>query len=112
MSYVNDVKHDLLGVSATDLESVGAVSEQVARQMADGAAAALECEVAVSVTGIAGPGGAEPGKPVGTVWMGLHVLGTSTETVRFLFSGDREAVRTQTVQAALQALLRAVKELH
>lgn len=112
VSYVNDVKHDLLGVSATDLESVGAVSEQVARQMADGAAAALECEVAVSVTGIAGPGGAEPEKPVGTVWMGLHVLGTSTETVRFLFSGDREAVRTQTVQAALQALLRAVKELH
>lgn len=71
--------------------------------MAEGARRALGCDVAVSVTGIAGPTGAEPGKPVGTVWMGLSSP-RGTETRRLSFSGDRDEVRTATVAAALEAL--------
>ncbi len=109
VSYVNDVKRDSLGVDADILEREGAVSREVACQMAQGARIALGVDVAVAVTGIAGPGGAEPGKPVGTVWMGLaDARGVRAEC--FHFSGDRDDVRAQTVLQALTALESALEE--
>ena len=110
ISYTNGVKHDVLGVQGEALENWGAVSEQVACQMAEGARNELHCDVAVSVTGIAGPGGAEPGKPVGTVWMGVSSE-SGTEARMLSFDGSRDDVRRQTVSAALTALCETCKEL-
>ena len=104
VSYSNDIKKAELGVSAETLESFGAVSEQTACEMAAGARRALGVDAAVSVTGIAGPGGAVPGKPVGTVWVGV----ASQNGVRaelHHFDGDRAEVRAATVDAALELLL-------
>lgn len=103
ISYSNEVKKALLGVDGSDLERVGAVSEEVAREMAHGSRQACKSDVAVSVTGIAGPGGEVPGKPVGTVWFGLSTADGTQAFVRH-FDGDRDAVRSQTVQLALQLL--------
>lgn len=107
ISYSNEVKKALLHVSESDLEQVGAVSAEVACEMAQGSRQACKSDVAVSVTGIAGPGGEVPGKPVGTVWFGLS---TSDDTQAFVrhFDGDRDAVRSQTVQFALQLLSHGV----
>ena len=104
VSYSNDVKTARLGVSPETLETKGAVSEETACQMADGARAALGVDVAVSVTGIAGPGGAVPGKPVGTVWIGVASV-AGTHAVLHRFAGDREDVRRAAVDAALGMLL-------
>lgn len=105
VSYANEVKHGSLGVPASTLEQHGAVSGETARSMAEGALSAVGAQVSVSVTGIAGPGGAEPGKPVGTVWVGSCEEGKAAEAKRFTFPGDRDAVRRQTVDAAFDALL-------
>lgn len=105
VSYVNEVKHCVLSVPQDVLDSVGAVSEQTACAMAEGAIARLDCDVAVSVTGIAGPGGAEPGKPVGTVWMGVCRKGSSAHATLLHFEGGRQQVRLQTVDAALTSML-------
>ena len=103
VSYSNEVKQHVLQVSASDLERQGAVSEPVALQMAKGSRQVLSTTLAVSVTGIAGPGGERPGKPVGTVWFGISSpMGDHAEVVHF--SGDRGAVRTQTVEHALRLL--------
>lgn len=109
VSYTFDVKERLLGVSAARLAEAGAVDEQVALQMACGAAEQTGASLAVAVTGIAGPGGAEPGKPVGTVCFGLAGEGFSS-TARRAFDGDREAVRRQTVAFALELLLFALSD--
>ena len=103
VSYVNDVKNGVLGVDAAILDGEGAVSEACVKQMADGARKALNVDIAVSVSGIAGPTGAEPGKPVGTVYMGVSSE-TGTTARRFEFEGDRDQVREQTVLVALKAL--------
>ena len=103
ISYSNEVKKALLSVDGSDLERVGAVSEEVAREMAHGSRQACKSDIAVSVTGIAGPGGEVPGKPVGTVWFGLSTSDGAQAFVRH-FDGDRDAVRSQTVQFALQLL--------
>jgi len=108
ITYTDQMKHELLGVDNQTLTSYGAVSAEVAEQMALGALAHSNADIAVSVTGIAGPGGAEPGKPVGTVWMGISDL-YGAETKLFEFSGDREAVRLQTVNEALTALRDAIQ---
>lgn len=109
VSYVNEVKRDLLGVDESALDRDGAVCEQVALDMAKGSRKLLEADIAVSVTGIAGPGGAEPGKPIGTVWMGVS---TSTEdhAEELHFEGSREDVRRQTALNALLALEKAISE--
>ena len=104
VSYTNEVKHKLLGVDADLLETVGAVSEPVAQAMAIGARMALVADIAVSVTGLAGPGGDEFGNPVGTVFIGY--ADARIATVRhFVFEGDREAVRMQAVEEALKLIL-------
>lgn len=104
VSYVNDVKSARLGVDARLLASKGAVEEDVAKQMARGACEELGADVAVAVTGIAGPGGEEPGKPVGTVWVGWYAAGEAHAACHH-FKGDRELVRLQTVAAALDVLI-------
>lgn len=110
VSYSNDVKHHMLKVSALTLEEYGAVSEQVACQMAQSSRAALNTTIAVSVTGIAGPGGAVPNKPVGTVWFGIDSpLNTFAEIKHF--EGDRDAVRAQTVDHALLLLIGELEKL-
>ncbi len=108
MSYASAVKHSMLGVSDEVIEGAGVVSEACAIQMAEGARSALSASLAVSVTGIAGPGGAEPGKPVGTVWMGVSTS-EGTAARLFTFAGGRDDVRKQTVDAALAALLEAME---
>lgn len=103
VSYANEVKRDGLQVPQGVLDEYGAVSEQTARAMARGARAALGVDLAVSVTGVAGPAGAVPGKPVGTVWIGwADARGASARLHRF--DGDREAVRRQAVEAAIETL--------
>lgn len=108
VSYVNEVKSERLGVDAQLLADKGAVEEEVAKQMARGACAVLGVDVAVAVTGIAGPGGEEPGKPVGTVWIGCCAHGDAQATLHH-FAGNREEVRLQTVSCALDMLVGALK---
>ena len=104
ISYTNEVKHELLGVSLQTLKDHGAVSVQTAEEMAVGARKLLKADIAVSVTGLAGPGGDEYGNPVGTVCVGYCDAGKSF-AVRYHFEGDREAVRNQTIRAALELVL-------
>jgi nicotinamide-nucleotide amidase len=104
VSYSNAAKVDLLGVDAAAIETHGAVSESVVRQMADGALARSGADLAVAVSGIAGPDGGTSAKPVGTVcfaWAGQGQTVTGTE----VFTGDREAVRSRTVLHAIEGLL-------
>jgi nicotinamide-nucleotide amidase len=104
VTYSNEAKVELLGVPASTIEQHGAVSEPVARAMAHGAVAHSRARVAVAVTGIAGPTGGSPDKPVGTVWFGFEVDGRLTsETQRF--AGGRAAVRAATVRHALAGLV-------
>ena len=103
VTYSNDAKAQMLGVDAALITQHGAVSEEVARAMVQGAIAHSRAQVAVAVTGVAGPTGGSAAKPVGTVWFGFATpAGVVTEMQHF--DGDRAAVRTATVQHALQRL--------
>lgn len=104
VTYSNEAKQRLLGVSAATLERFGAVSAETAREMLAGALACSAADVAVAVTGIAGPGGGTADKPVGTVWIGWQRRGAGATAQCFHFAGDRDAVRRQTVVAALSGL--------
>ena len=104
VTYSNAAKTELLGVDAALIERHGAVSEQVARAMAKGAVARSRAQVAVAVTGVAGPGGGSADKPVGTVWFGWATPG-GTVTEMKCFDGDRAAVRQASVAHALARLL-------
>jgi len=108
VTYSNDAKSELLGVPAALIAQHGAVSEPVARAMAEGALARAPVQLSVAVTGIAGPGGAVPGKPVGTVWLAWARTG-DTRAERLQLRGDRAAVRAATVAAALERLLQAAQ---
>ncbi len=110
VSYANAVKEHVLGVTPETLATVGAVSSETAAQMADGVRRLTKADLAVSVTGIAGPGGGTDEKPVGLVWFGLSdPRGTRTE--KALFRGDRNHVRTQAIQHALGMLTIAATPL-
>ena len=104
VTYSNAAKTQLLGVPAALIAAHGAVSEEVVRAMALGALQHAPVQLAVAVTGIAGPGGAVPGKPVGTVWLGWATAG-GVGARRLQLGGDRSAVRAQTVHLALQQAL-------
>jgi nicotinamide-nucleotide amidase len=108
VTYSNDTKAELLGVSPALIAQHGAVSEEIAGEMAKGAVANSNATVAVSVTGIAGPGGAVPGKPVGTVCF-AWAIGKTVQTERLVFAGDRRSVRDQAVGHSLQGLLRRLE---
>lgn len=107
VTYSNDAKSELLGVPAELIVACGAVSEPVARRMAQGALERSSADIAVSVTGVAGPGGGSAEKPVGTVWFGLARRGGTERTERLVFDGDRGAVRLATVRHAFTLILRA-----
>ena len=107
VTYTNESKTQMLGVPARLIAELGAVSEEVAAAMARGALDHSKAQVAVSTTGIAGPGGAVPGKPVGTVCFGWATK-DAVHTERLVFTGDRQSVREQSVRHALQGLLRFV----
>ena len=109
VTYSNAAKTEMLGVDPALIARVGAVSEEVARAMAEGAVARSEADWAVAVTGIAGPGGAVPGKPVGTVWLALAGRNVPTTAERLQLGGDRAAVREQTVVRAFDRLIATVQ---
>ncbi len=109
VTYSNQAKTELLEVPEGLLAAHGAVSEPVVVAMAEGALAHARADWSLAVTGIAGPGGAVPGKPVGTVWLALGRRGQATQRWLLRCTGDRSAVRSQTVQRALDELLAAVR---
>jgi nicotinamide-nucleotide amidase len=104
VTYSYEAKEALLGVRPETLAQHGAVSRETVTEMVAGALARFGATVAVAVTGIAGPGGATPGKPVGTVWIGWKRRGGYAHAQLFQFDGDREAVRRQSVAAALRGV--------
>ena len=106
VTYSNEQKEKLLGVKHETLESFGAVSEETALEMCKGAKTLSGADVAVSVTGIAGPGGGTPHKPVGTVWIGV-CSDNDHKAFKFLFKGDRNQVRQQTAMIAIEMARRA-----
>jgi nicotinamide-nucleotide amidase len=108
VTYDNRAKQEVLGVPAALLQSVGAVSEEVARAMAEGACERARVDLAIAVTGIAGPGGATASKPVGLVHMAVALRDRPTLHAKAVFPGDRAAVRLATVDAALALALRVV----
>ena len=104
ISYVNEIKEQVLGVSREILDRYGAVSPWTAGAMASGVRKLLNTDVAVSVTGLAGPGGDEFGHPVGTVYIGFESRSKALVKA-YHFTGDREEVRSQTIRAALELIL-------
>jgi PncC family amidohydrolase len=110
VAYDNSVKQILLDVPATLIEQHGAVSDEVARAMAMGAVHRLGVDLSVAVTGIAGPGGGTPDKPVGTVWFAT-ALGPSIESSRVVLPGTRHEIRARAAQAALFLLLKRIRAL-
>lgn len=107
VTYSNGAKMRMVGVAEATLAAHGAVSAPVAREMAEGALREAGVDIALSCTGIAGPGGATPGKPVGLVYIGCARRDADTVVERHVFAGDRTAVRAQTVAAALRLALSA-----
>jgi len=110
ITYANAAKTDLLGLAPALLAREGAVSEAVARAMAEGALARAPVAAAVAVTGVAGPGGGSAEKPVGLVHFGLAVRDGETRACRRVFEGDRTAIRAESVDLALDLLLAAAGE--
>ena len=106
VTYSNAAKQELLGVKADTLRQEGAVSEAVVREMAAGALRRSHAQAALAISGVAGPTGGSPGKPVGTVCFAWILQGGEPTAETLHFSGDREAVRKQSVVYALQGLLR------
>jgi len=105
VSYCDEAKHSLLGVNEITLNEFGAVSGETVLEMSDGLFAHTEADVAVSISGIAGPGGGSDEKPVGLVWLSWGKRDKSVFATPFNFAGDREAVRKQSIKQALVNLL-------
>lgn len=109
VSYSNEIKSKVLNVPEASIRAHGAVSQEVAQKMAEGVRHLLNCTYAVSITGIAGPGGGSSEKPVGTIWFGVcgpHFVYTYKQN----FNGDREQIRLRSAQHALQLLIQHIKE--
>jgi nicotinamide-nucleotide amidase len=109
VAYTNLAKREMLGVKTTILSRYGAVSEQTARAMAEGALTYSHAQVALAITGIAGPSGGTPEKPVGTVCFAWAGKKRDTVSAKHQYSGDREGVRRQAVAAALQGVLEFIR---
>ena len=110
VTYSNAAKEEMLGVPAELILRVGAVSEEVSRAMAEGALQHSHAQLSLAVTGIAGPGGATEGKPVGLVHLSCAIQGGVTAHERHVFAGDRDAVRDAAVSKALDMAVAAVTE--
>lgn len=109
ITYSNEAKERLLGVSHATLEQYGAVSEQTAKEMAEGAAKAAKADVGLSTTGIAGPGGGTPEKPVGLIYVGCYIVG-ETFVLECRFQGNREENRNAAVEAVLEFLWEKLRD--
>ena len=105
VTYSNASKQSMLGVSEQTLADHGAVSEAVVKEMAVGAMARSNAQLTVSVSGVAGPGGGASDKPVGCVWLAWALEGVAVRAACFHFHGDRESVRCQAIEAALEGLM-------
>ncbi len=105
VTYTNDAKQELLNISPSIFISDGAVSEMTVRAMAEGAIFQSNAAVSVAISGVAGPGGGTPSKPVGTVWIGFAGALKPTDAICYVFKGDRAAIRQQAVEAALKGLI-------
>lgn len=110
VTYSNTAKMELLGVNPQTLEQFGAVSQQTAVEMAEGALQNSDADISVAITGIAGPDGGMEKKPVGTVWIAWtgHDIPLSVEG--YVFTGDRQAIRTAAIQRALERLVKLLNE--
>lgn len=111
VTYTNDAKREMLGVQAETLKTHGAVSEQTAREMTEGALARSKAHVALAISGIAGPDGGSREKPVGTVCLAWGKKGQPLRSTVHHFQGDRDAVRRQAVIASLEGLLGLLEEV-
>lgn len=105
ITYSNESKTDLLGVPKDVLDKYGAVSEETAQLMAQGALKNSKADLSVSITGIAGPDGGSEGKPVGLVYFGYALKGGSSGTVRHMFKGNRKEIQAEAAQTALKHLI-------
>lgn len=110
VTYSNEAKQDLLGVSKQTLDTQGAVSPETAREMVEGALDKTAVDIAVSVTGVAGPTGGTPEKPVGLVYIAAKTRAGDIKIQQHFFKGDRQAVRAQTVDAAFQLLIDIIED--
>lgn len=109
ITYTNEAKQEMLGVSVQTLAEFGAVSEPTVREMAAGALKHSRAQITLAISGIAGPGGATPGKPVGTVCIAWATRDAGGRAQTFQFHGDRAVVRRQAVLAALQGVLHMIE---
>lgn len=105
VTYSNLAKQQLLGVSAQTLNSFGGVSEETAKEMAIGALDNSKAELSVAITGVAGPDGGSNEKPVGTVWIATATKQNIINAIKYIFSGNRQSIRQQSIEAALKQLL-------
>ena len=112
VTYSNAAKIDMLDVNPATLDSYGAVSVETALEMANGALAHSPAQISLAITGIAGPGGGSPGKPVGTVCFAWRIKNQAAQSELQVFAGDRESVRRQAVIHALQGLLSRIKDMN
>jgi len=111
VTYTNEAKHEMLDVRLQTLEKFGAVSEQTAQEMAQGAKAHSHADVTVSITGIAGPSGGTDEKPVGTVCFGYHIPGRDIITETCHFTGDRAMIRLTTIQYVLNRTVQLMENM-
>jgi len=111
VTYSNASKEELLGVHSLTLNTFGAVSEQTAREMAEGTLKHSQAHISIAITGIAGPDGGSAAKPIGTVWFAYAIRHQDTQTFVHIFSGDRKAVREQAIKKALEKILDWVMSL-
>ena len=105
ITYTNESKHEMLGVSADTLARCGAVSEAVVREMVAGTLNNSHAQVALAISGVAGPGGGSAEKPVGTVWLAWGRKDGPVTSAKYLYSGDRREIRRQAVETALRGVL-------
>ena len=112
VTYSNLAKIDMLSVNRATLDTHGAVSVETALEMANGALTHSQAHISLAITGIAGPGGGSPGKPVGTVCFAWCIKNQAAQTRQLVFAGDRESVRRQAVVHALQGLLSCINEMN
>lgn len=111
VTYCDEIKHRVLGVSTATLDSFTAVSHETAREMAAGAIELFDADLAVSLTGYAGPGGGTEEDPAGTVYIGFCARGRSATSERFVFEGGRAAVRSSAAERAIERLLEGLLEV-
>ena len=109
VTYSNEMKQKLLAVDAHVIQQKGAVSKEVVEMMTSGALEKSGADLAVAVSGVAGPDGGTVDKPVGTVWIGWQIKSQSPLAKKFNFGGDRHAVRSQTIEASIQGLIDLIK---